>query len=192
MHQVACICKWMPYFDLTTRIVLVMHFRERTKSSATGPMALSCLKNSERRVYGLRDRPVNIDDLYEFDRRLLCLYPKEGAPPLTRELVALDPRPVTLVVPDGSWRQASRMGRRIPALSRMETVRLPEGEPSNWGIRRETAPDRIATFEAIARSLGILESRAEQDVRPAIEALDGEFEAHAVALDRHPLPHDRA
>lgn len=166
MHQVACICNWMPSFNLETRIVLIMHFRECTKSSATGPMALSCLENSERRVFGLRDLPLDLTDLFVPDRRLLYLYPRSGVPRLSAELLQNDPRPVTLIVPDGSWRQATRMGRRIEAFSSMETIQLPEGGPSRWGIRRETEPDRLSTFEAIARALGVLEST---DVQQAMD-----------------------
>jgi DTW domain-containing protein YfiP len=54
------------------------------------------------------------------------------------------------------------MGRRLPGLGRAQMVRLPEGPPSRWGIRREHHPQGLATFEAIARALGIIESPAVQ------------------------------
>jgi DTW domain-containing protein YfiP len=41
-------------------------------------------------------------------------------------------------------------------------VRLPEGPDTEWGIRREYHPNGLATFEAIARALGIIESPAVQ------------------------------
>jgi DTW domain-containing protein YfiP len=66
------------------------------------------------------------------------------------------------VVPDGNWRQASRMGRRLPGLEHAEMVRLPEGVKTRWGIRRESHSGGLATFEAIARALGIIESPAVQ------------------------------
>jgi DTW domain-containing protein YfiP len=65
---------------------------------------------------------------------------------------------VTLVVPDGSWRQAARMGRRLPGLEHAQMVRLPEGAQTRWGIRRENHAQGLATFEAVARALGIIES----------------------------------
>lgn len=54
------------------------------------------------------------------------------------------------------------MGRRLPGLGHAEMVRLPEGPPTQWGIRRENHPQGLATFEAIARALGIIESPAVQ------------------------------
>ena len=72
---------------------------------------------------------------------------------------------MNLVVPDGSWRQAQRMARRIPGLDGADLVTLPEGGPeTRWGVRRETKEGGLATFEAIARAYGILEGDEVQRV----------------------------
>ena len=60
------------------------------------------------------------------------------------------------------------MGRRLPGLAHGEMVRLPEGVPTAWGIRRESQVEGLGTFEAIARALGIIESPA---VQSGLEAL---------------------
>jgi DTW domain-containing protein YfiP len=163
MHSELCICPAIPCYTLATRVVLVMHRREQTKPTATGPLALEALTNSDLRIHGYRDRPLDCSDLISPDRRTLLLYPGEDAPVLSRDLLAQDSRPVTLVVPDGNWGQAARMGRRLPGLGHAEMVRLPEGLPTGWGIRREHHPQGLATFEAIARALGIIESPAVQE-----------------------------
>jgi DTW domain-containing protein YfiP len=135
-----------------------MHRREWSKPTATGPLALAALANSELRIQGDRERPLHFGDLAGDGRRTLLLYPGEEASLLDRTLLARDPRPVNLVVPDGTWGQAARMGRRLPGLEHAEMVRLPAGTKTAWGIRRETHPEGLATFEAIARALGIIES----------------------------------
>lgn len=147
-----------------------MHHREWVKPTATGPLALSVLPNSELRIQGYRERPLDFRDLDTADRRTLLLYPGEEAPTLSRSVLLDDPRPVNLVVPDGNWRQAARMGRRLPGLEHAVMVRLPEGPKSEWGIRRETHPEGLATFEAIARALGIIESA---EVQHSMEELFG-------------------
>lgn len=162
MHRHLCLCPLFPQYDLATRLVLVMHHREYPKTTATGPLALQCLKSSELRIHGERDLPLDCSDLVSPDRRTLLLYPGEDVPLLDKALLINDRRPVTLVVPDGNWRQASRMGRRLPGLETVEMVRLPPGPPSEWGIRREHHEEGLATFEAIARAMGILESAAVQ------------------------------
>ncbi len=163
MHTQLCICPAIPRYVLATRLVLVMHRRELHKPTATGPLALEALATSELRIHGHRERPLDCSDLNVPDRRTLLLYPGEDASVLNRELLERDNRPVTLVVPDGNWGQAARMGRRLPGLGHAEMVRLPDGPPTAWGIRREHHPQGLATFEAIARALGIIESPAVQD-----------------------------
>jgi DTW domain-containing protein YfiP len=168
MHRHLCICPLIPHYNLATRLVLVMHHREFTKTTATGPLALLTLKNSELRIHGNRECPLDCRDLVVPERRTLLLYPGDDVPVLDQKLLAQDGRPVTLVVPDGNWRQASRMGRRLPGLENAGMVRLPPGRPSEWGIRREHHEEGLATFEAIARAMGIIESPA---VREGMEAL---------------------
>ncbi len=135
-----------------------MHQREWSKPTATGPLALAMLANSELRIQGKLAEPLDFSDLAGSGRQTLLLYPGEGVAELSRELLASDPRPVDLVVPDGNWRQAARMGRRLPGLEHAIMVRLPKGAKTAWGIRRESHPEGLATFEAIARALGIIES----------------------------------
>ena len=168
MHLHLCICPSIPRYPLATRLVLVMHFQELKKPTATGPLALQALPNSELRIHGHRDQPLDFSDLRVPERRTLLLYPGDDVPVLGRGLLEQDARPVTLVVPDGNWRQAAKMGKRLPGLGHAEMVRLPEGPPTGWGIRRENHPEGLATFEAIARAIGIIESPA---VQSGLEAL---------------------
>lgn len=168
LHEADCLCAHVPKLETRARLALVMHHRECDKTTATGPLALAALTNSELHVHGLRDAPLDLSHLHGQGRRVLVLFPSEDARVLDAALLAEDPRPVTLVVPDGNWRQASRVPRRVPGLQSAQRVTLPAGEPSRWGVRREPHPQGLATFEAIARAFGVLESQA---VRDALEAL---------------------
>ena len=163
LHTRLCICSAIPRHDLATRLILVMHHREWTRPTATGPLALAVLDNSELRIQGCRGQQLDFHDLDTVERRNLLLYPGEGVPVLSRNFLCGDPRPVNLIVPDGSWRQAARMGRRLPGLEHAVMVRLPEGSQTCWGIRRESLPAGLATFEAIARALGIIDSAEVQE-----------------------------
>jgi DTW domain-containing protein YfiP len=162
MHLDQCICAAAPRLTLATRVVLVMHRREVAKTTATGPLALQTLTNSELRVHGHREKPVDLRDLHTGARRVLALFPADDAQPLSPAFAPADGRPVTLIVPDGSWRQASKSLRRISGLAQAERVTLPAGPPTRYRLRREPKQGGLATFEAIARVLGILESPAVQ------------------------------
>lgn len=148
-----------------------MHRREWSKPTATGPLALNVLSNSELRIQGNRDQPLDFLDLKTDHRRTLLLYPGEDAQILNRAFLSVDSRPVNLVVPDGNWRQAARMGRRLPGLEHATMVRLPEGAKTGWGVRRESHPEGLATFEAIARAFGIIESPEVQETMERVFSL---------------------
>lgn len=163
LHIGLCICSATPRLNLATRLILVMHHRELSKPTATGPLALAVLTNSELRIQGYREQPLNFHDLDTAERRTLLLYPGEGVPVLSRTFLSGDPRPVNLVVPDGNWRQAARMGKRLAGLEHAAMVRLPGGAKTGWGVRRECHPEGLATFEAIARALGIIDSAEVQE-----------------------------
>lgn len=141
---VYCACSEVSPLHLTTRVALVLHAHEAQKCGATGPFALSALSDSHLHLYGKRDEQLDLSALAKEGRRVLVLYPGEHARELTVGLVKADNRPVTLVVPDGSFRQAGRAVRRIPGLSDAEQVRL--------------VGPQLTTFAALARALGILES----------------------------------
>lgn len=157
MHEALCVCDAIPTLPLATRLVVVMHYREATKTTATAPLALQALPHSALYVHGDTPEPLDLQHLHDEDRRVWLLFPADDAVAITPELVAADPRPVTLVVPDGSWRQASKLARRVPGLDRATTVVLPEGARTGWQLRREPRADGLATYEAIARALGLLE-----------------------------------
>lgn len=157
LHEADCLCPYLRPITTISRLVLVMHHRELAKPTSTGPLALAALPNSEHHLHGLRDRPLDLTHLHTSERRLLVLFPSEKAVPLSPELIQADPRPVSLIVPDGNWRQARRIPQRVPGLPQLPTVTLPAGGPSRWGVRNEPTPEGLATFEAIARAFGILE-----------------------------------
>lgn len=168
MHVGLCLCASIPTIEVATRLVLVAHHREVDKPTATGPLALLALPNAELHVHGTKDAAIDLRHLHEVGRRVLVLFPADDARELSPALLAEDPRPVTLVVPEGSWRQAARLARRVPGLDTAETVVLPPGPPSRYRLRREPRADGLATLEAIARAYGVLEGPA---VRRSLEAL---------------------
>ncbi len=177
-----CVCDRTPRLALGTRVVVVMHWCETGKPTATGPLALNCLPNAELAEHGRPGARLDLSALAaDPARRALLLFPSSDAGELTPALVEQDDRPVTLVVPDGSWRQASRLASRVPGLAGLPRVRLPDGPPSVWGVRREAHPHQVCTFEAIARALGLLESPRVQAELEAFFAL-----AAARALQARP------
>jgi len=163
MHAGLCVCDLIPRPRLETRtkLVLFIHRAEDRKSSNTGRLAAACLANSAIVVRGRENVPSAFVPK-PGDPPPVLLFPYEDANPLGD----LPPGPVTLVVPDGTWRQASKARSRIAGLRNVPCVSLPPGAPSSYRLRRVPQPERLATIEAVARALGILEGA---DVQRALE-----------------------
>jgi DTW domain-containing protein YfiP len=140
-----------------------MHCFEDVKPTNTGRLAAQCLVRSEVRMRGVAGQR-EAEYAFEPDTRALLLFPHQDAVQL--DALPPDPRPITLIVPDGNWRQAAKMRARAPGLSRVQAVRLPAGPPSRYELRAAPNECGLATLEAIARAYGILEG---PEVQRALE-----------------------
>jgi DTW domain-containing protein YfiP len=157
MHASLCVCALVPSprLETRTRLVLFIHRAEDRKSTNTGRLATECLANSEVFVRGHRSHPSK-PFTWEGASQAVLLFPHEGARPLA-DFAAKTAGPITLVVPDGTWRQASKVRKRVPGISALPCAWLPASEPSMYRLRTESNETGLATIEAIARAMGILE-----------------------------------
>ena len=183
LHQSLCICAHVPTISVASRLCLVMHRDEARKPTNTGRLAARCLLGSEVLIHGLlgeqvqapwlqepkgNERSLAQADLAEaahgeahLDRAHqnisggLLLYPCDEAEPLSQE--HLKDGPIRLVVPDGTWRQAAKMTKRIPWIADLQRVSLPPGRETTYRLRSEPKAGGLATMEAITRAFAILE-----------------------------------
>ena len=165
MHESLCVCSLIPRIETRTRLVLVIHRDEERKPTNSGQLAALCLPNSEVCVRGVVGRPAP-RFVPDPATQPLLLFPSERAIPIAT--FAQSARPITLIVPDGTWRQAAKVRQRMPGLADVPCVSLPPDVPTTYRLRAEFHDDRLATLEAIARALGILEGVW---VREALEQL---------------------
>ena len=155
LHLRLCLCASVKPIELATRVVVLRHGKEAYKPTNTGRLVPLTLAQGEIRVFGARDRELDTTGFFDPDRRVVLLYPSPDSVLLTRE--ESDPRPVTLIVPDSDWRRAYKLATREEKLAGVARVHLPEGPPSKYRLRFHPDPRYLATFEAVARALGILE-----------------------------------
>lgn len=158
-----CVCNVIDHIDTDTRVIVFMHYREFNKSSNTGRLVKCSLNNSEVHLVGLKDKPLDISDLDNDKYRKIFLFPRKNAKVITPEILEIDKRPVMLIIPDGNWNQASHMYTRIACRNNIECVKLPPGPPVEYKIRDNIFPERLSTFEAITRAMGIIEGKHVED-----------------------------
>ncbi len=158
--QSVCYCAALTTIDTATRVVILQHPRERGMPIGTARMACLCLPNASLHV-GVRWDGSDVLRAATSDpeRPAVLLWPGEGARDILREP---PPRPVTLVVVDGTWPQAKNVVRDNPALAALPRYAFTAPAPSNYRIRREPSAECVSTIEALMHALGALEGDPER------------------------------
>lgn len=157
MRELLCVCPLVPRLELATRLVVVMHWREANTTTNTGRLAALALPNSEVRVRGVAGERDVTEGIVAPGRRTLLLFPGPDAVALEPGFSDRFPGPYTLVVPDGTWRQARKVATREPSLAGALRVQLEDAGDSAYRLRRAPRTGALSTMEAIARALGVLE-----------------------------------
>ncbi|OGP97858.1 MAG: DTW domain-containing protein [Deltaproteobacteria bacterium RIFCSPLOWO2_02_56_12] len=157
LTRTLCICDSIPRLDFKTRVCLIVHVNELKRSSNTGRLALRALVNSKMRVRGETREPLDLSDLLTDRYRTFLFYPSVDAVELDHELVAQDGRPIQLLVPDGTWRQARKVHSRHRELKDVPRVKISAPDISKFHLRAQHRPEGMATLQAIAHALGVIE-----------------------------------
>ena len=90
--------------------------------------------------------------------------------------------PASLVVIDGTWRQAARILREHPALRELSRLALPATCASAYRLRKSPRADGLSTVEAVVAALDMLDApcRHAKVLRPFYQHIDNQ-----IALQRH-------
>lgn len=136
-----------------TRVILLVHQLETHRPSNTARLLHHCLSRSELHATGGRDQPAP-DPVLPAGCRPAVLFPADDAVPLDRWP---GPLPDTLLVPDGTWNQASRMRRRLACLQGLPCVALPPPAILLPRLRSADRDGRLCTMAAVALALTMLE-----------------------------------
>jgi DTW domain-containing protein YfiP len=142
-----------------TRVVLLQHPREQFMPVGTARLAHLCLPQSELHVgVDFDDDPrVQAALAGEDGRPAYLLFPGPNATDLADLAEVKVDRPITLVVVDGTWWLARKLTRRNARLGALPQLRFTPPAPSRYRIRKEPAAHCVATVEALAHVLGVLE-----------------------------------
>ncbi len=152
-----CYCAAVQPIETRTRVVILQHPRESDVPINTARIAELALSSSTLHV-GLdfsRDRALGAA-LSNPAAPPVLLYPSDDAKDLAREPPM---GPVTLVVIDGTWWQASKLFKLNPFLHALPRYGLAPSEESRYRIRREPAAHCLSTIEALEAALVVLEDR---------------------------------
>jgi DTW domain-containing protein YfiP len=145
---------------IRTPLLLVVHVHDRGRTSNTSRLLTLAIRNATLVGHGDRHLPADPASHVPAGATPIVLFPGHGAQPLTPDFIAGLPSPPILVAPDGNWRQASKMVKRLPLLSTAAKVSLPARNLTGQALRRNHPGHRMSTYEAVVQALAIIESEA--------------------------------
>jgi DTW domain-containing protein YfiP len=159
LHKSYCICQLIPNLVLATKVTLVIHKNELKRTTNTGQLALKALDNSEMQIVGEEGCPFYLESILHPQFYNLLFYPSAEAEELSADFLKSVNKPIHLIVPDGNWRQASKIHYRNKQLSQQQLPRVKINQPNTgqYFLRKESKPIGMATLEAIAQALGVIE-----------------------------------
>lgn len=137
-----CICADLPTWRVRTRFVFVQHAQEACKPTNSARLVCRILESASIVPWERKAPPRLPDDA-------ILLYPFADAPPLSP--ADLDPG-ATIVVPDGTWNQTSKIANALGRFSyrRRSLNCAPE---TAWRVRQAGVSDRASSAQAVAMVL---------------------------------------
>ena len=145
-----CLCSSLPQLAPRTRVIVLAHRIELTKSTNTGRLVARMLPERARLEQSHCWEPAAdvLPHAHSF-----VLFPSDDAQPL--EAVAAEVQ--TLIIPDGTWAQSRRMARRQAHCRDLPKVRLSDTPHSAYALRRSAVQSGLCTLEAAVHALRVLE-----------------------------------
>ncbi|MCK6504786.1 DTW domain-containing protein [Myxococcota bacterium] len=176
----ACLCAWVPRVETATRFEVIRHVREAGKASNSARVARLAMPALRLHDYGAPGPRFDPTPLLGPGTALLFPPEDDGSS------LRADPAAVRRVlVLDGSWSQARRMAHRIPGLFHLPRLVLPPPDADRARLRRPPTAQGMATLEAVAAAVALLEG---PQVAAPLVALFDLLVARGLALRGRPLP----
>lgn len=157
LHTTLCICELIPTMNLATRVLLVVHAKELKRTTNSGRLALEALTNSSLKIRGVIGENLDLTEDLSKEYQSLLFYPSDDAFELNSNFMKTIKKPVQLIVPDGNWRQASKVAIRHQELKDIPRVKITTPNTAVHHLRKESTEYGMSTLEAIAKALGVIE-----------------------------------
>lgn len=148
-----CICSLVRPVCSRVPITLVLQWSEYWRPSNTGRLVAFTVRNCKLLLRGTPGITPNNDLGIAPTETPVLLFPGRGVEILNPAHLS---RGLRLIVPDGTWREAGKIARRLQSKQMMRRVQLPDGIRSRYRLRKNPRSGGVSTLEAIAYACLIL------------------------------------
>ena len=205
LAKFACLCPWQLSMPSKIEFILLMHRKEVYKTTNTGRLIADMFPDSTHAFLWDRTEPSTalVQQLNNKQRNIMIVFPDNHHVQSTSEHKTQateretkkktheektknnEHAALTVVLLDGTWKQASRMMRLSPWLQHLPRLALTVNKPKNHYIRQAKHQDQLATAQAAAY---ILEQHNETDAARCLEHYFSIFNQHCIATRRNITP----
>ena len=152
--QRVCICDRVPVVPNRTFVHILQHPREQRRAIGTARLARLGLSRCAVEVVAPKRGAPSVLSSGPL-ANVALLYPSARARPI--DTLGPGEAPRTLVILDGTWKQALGLYRANPWLDRVPHLRFGDLPRSRYRIRRQPAEHCLSTVEAVVAALRVLE-----------------------------------
>ena len=161
LNQTRCICQNLSPIHTQTRFTFIIHHKELKRTSNTGILAHHCLTNSSVHVRGEKNEDRSFALVPNYDSFILS--PDDSAKELTPQFLNSVKKPMHIYVPDGNWRQASKVSQRYSQLKDLPKIKITPRNSQQKIFRKEHFENGLSTMLAVIFSLEAIEGISPAD-----------------------------
>ncbi|MGH1485754.1 MAG: tRNA-uridine aminocarboxypropyltransferase [Cellvibrionaceae bacterium] len=200
MALTACFCAWKVKLSSTLNFIILLHPKELYKPTNTGRLICDLFPHSSTAFTWSR---TNTDDalikqLNDDSRQLLLLFPENDNDKQKMDIEQehateseeIKHKPLTLIVLDGTWKQAARMAKLTPYLQGIPRLNIASGpnvdtDNSINYVRKPLSDAQLSTAQAVAEALHLY---GETDNAEALKHYFSIFNQHCLATRANKPP----
>ena len=149
-----CLCQFVEPIELPVRVIVIQHGKEA--SHAKNTIRLAKLVSPQIEVVNTDEEDVvnNLLAMLIQDNSLL-VYPSESSSPI-EEINLHNQLFDTIIILDGSWRQAYSIWQSFPKMRKLQQVHFKNPPTQKYRIRKSKKQSQLSSIEALAYSVDVL------------------------------------
>ena len=172
-----CICNSITTFASPVRIFILQHKREASHAKNTARLIRLCIPDKAHIINVSDDEAMaRLQETLDIESTAI-LYPSERSEILEMKAAKLRSELTTLILIDGSWKQAYGIMSSHTWLANIPAYKFDQAPLSDYRIRHTQVANSLSTLEATAYALNILYGCSTQPLLSAQAAMQQYWQA---------------
>lgn len=173
--QKTCICSHINTVNTSLEIVIIQHEKERHHAKNTARLVSLCIPST--RIVPAND-VIAMRSLSKhcLPRHSVLVYPSECSTPIENVDAVSRSEIRTLILIDGSWKQAFGLVKQNPWLAKLPAFHFITAPTSNYAIRHTQLSNALSTLEATAYAIQCLDQIDVSELYRAQRALQDKWQ----------------